>query len=57
MISAEPGHSTAAHLLLGECAKCPGRNSQDEVRAWRRWASVNVPEVATLAGPAPQRED
>ncbi len=57
MISAEPGHSTAAHLLLGWCSKCPGQNAQTEARAWRVWAATHVPEVAGLASPAPQRED
>jgi hypothetical protein len=49
-----PGHSTAAHLLIGWCAKCPGRSELREVHAWRWWAVNHVPEVADLVGPVPR---
>jgi hypothetical protein len=46
-----PGHSTSAHLLLGFCAVCPGRDAGAEVNAWRWWAVNHVPEVGDLVGP------
>ncbi len=46
-------HSTAAHLLLGWCKACPGQTLIAEVRAWRAWATVNVPEVRETDRPLP----
>lgn len=53
MPSASPGHSIAAHLLLGWCKTCPGRTVAAELNEWRWWAVNNVPEVADLVGPVP----
>ncbi len=39
------GHSTAAHLPLGTCARCAGTSSDAERDLWRAWAARNVPEV------------
>lgn len=52
------GHFISAHLLLGFCGVCQGRDELEEVIAWRIWAVSHVPEVhEALSGqdPKPRR--
>lgn len=40
-----PGHSIAAHTILGWCAACTAYGPLDEAEAWRDWAGQHVPDV------------
>lgn len=54
-VTVPAGHSTAAHLLIGRCARCPGWDDKREANAWRWWAAVHVPEVIEAVGYMPSR--
>lgn len=54
---APPGHSRAGHRAFGWCSRCPGRETWEELLAWRKrdneaTGDPDIPDRAT----APSKE-
>lgn len=39
-------HSAAAHATHGWCGQCPGRDTREELQAWRAWMNRLLAEVS-----------